>query len=643
MDQDNKHANGNNGQTGADRPQTGETPQQRAAREDAQREIAQQHAALDSVQFETLPQNATPEDMQSEGLRQGVTLEDEQIEAPQLDAVLNDEQIDIPQQNIVLDDVQHETTPTKISQQHIASERQQGSTQRERVKREETPQQRAAREDAQRERVKREEALQQRAAREDAQRERPQRERIQREQTPQQCAAHEDTQRSNKQNEKTQREQAPQQRAAREDVQRVNLQRENTKREETPQKSITKGDAQREIASQREQGNRALPRKHKEPTPFRRAWWKARPAVVLILSIALCAAVFYVAYDYLAQRLFAPVDINDATPIEITVPTGYGASGIARILYEAGGTDEDGNLLDTGVISSKTVFKIYVDFTGKSDKLQAGTYVVSRNMDIEQIVDVLCKGNPPRQTVRFTITEGLTVEEIANKLVALEVFETPDEFLALCKTGEEFTDTYSFINDIKKNPLQQRDYVLEGYLFPDTYEIYADEKPKSIINRMLYRFFEIFTDDYRTRALELNMNIDDIVTLASVIEKEAKVESDFSKVSAVFHTRMEIGMKLESDAPLRYVFKRNTLSFTTEELQNTSLYNTYVHEGLPLGPIANPGKRAIEAALYPNEEFMKMDDKYIFFCLMDVESGALVYAKTLDEHQENVAKYSPDW
>ena len=264
-------------------------------------------------------------------------------------------------------------------------------------------------------------------------------------------------------------------------------------------------------------------------------------------------------------------------------------------------------------------------------------------MDIEQIVDVLCKGNPPRQTVRFTVTEGLTVEEIATKLVALEVLETPDEFLALCKTGEEFSGTYPYIADIPKNPEKERDYALEGYLFPDTYEIYADEKPKAIINRMLSRFLEIFTDDYRAKAQELGMSMDEVINLASLIEKEAKASADFAKVSAVFHTRLERGMKLETDAPLRYIFKRNTLNFTKEQLDDPSPYNTYVHEGLPLGPIANSGKRAIEAALNPDAEFMGMDQPYLFFCLMDTETGALAYAKTLEEHNENVAKYSGNW
>ena len=371
-------------------------------------------------------------------------------------------------------------------------------------------------------------------------------------------------------------------------------------------------------------------------------WRAVRPLLIFLISAGICVFVFTFAFNKVKAKLFSPVDINDATPVEITINSGSGASSIAKKLYEAGGVDEEGNIVSPRLITSKTVFKIYVDFTGKSSKLKAGTYILSRNMDIEQIVDVICEGNPPRTTLKFVVTEGMTAEDIADKLVTLGVLKAKSEFLNLCKTGESFKESYPFVANIPVNSAQARDYALEGYLFPDTYEIYSDESAESIIGRMLTRFGQIMGDEYTARAAKLNMSVDDVITLASLIEKEARHENDFTRVSAVFHLRLDKGMKLQSDAPLKYIFHTSgVLTFTAEQMADTSLYNTHVYEGLPLGPIANPGRKAIEAALYPDKEYM--NEGYLYFCLMDSETGELIYAKTLEEHNANVAKYRPNW
>ncbi len=364
-----------------------------------------------------------------------------------------------------------------------------------------------------------------------------------------------------------------------------------------------------------------------------RAWRALRPAAILLVSLGVCALIAVVGVNKLLDEFVRPVDIRDATPISVTIPSGSAASTIAKLLYEANGVGEQ------GLINSKAAFSIYVDFTGKTKKLKAGTYILSKNMDIPQIVDEICKGNPPRSEVTIVIPEGMDIAAIAEKLESTGVIKSASVFLDLCKTGTEFAD-YSFVAAIPENPRQARDYALEGYLFPDTYKVFTDTTEKAVILKMLMRFFEVFTEDYVERAQELNMSIDDVVTLASLIEKEAK-PADFHKVSAVFYNRMKADMNLGSDAPLRYIFKSNTLQFTQTQLNDPSLYNTHMHKGLPLGPITNPGGAAINAALYPDEEFL--EEGYLYFCLMNPENGALVYAKTLEEHQQNVAKYSPLW
>jgi len=377
--------------------------------------------------------------------------------------------------------------------------------------------------------------------------------------------------------------------------------------------------------------DKTSPKAHKNK--LARTWRGMRPVTILVLSIVICAVIVYVSIDRVLDEFVRPVDTNDATPITVTIEKGAAASEIARVLYEAGGEGQD------GLIKSKAAFSFYVDFTGKSSKLKAGTYVLSRNMDIGQIVDEICKGNPPRTEVSITIPEGMDIESIAAKLEKDGIIKSASTFLELCKTGSEFT-SYAFVSAIPTDPKQARDYVLEGYLFPDTYSVYADTTEKAVILTMLMQFFNVFSDEYVARAEELDMSIDDVVSLASLIEKEA-VPVDFAKVSAVFYNRMAADMNLGSDAPLRYIFKQNTLSFTSEQMNDPSLYNTHMYKGLPLGPITNPGKAAIEAALYPDEDFLT--EGYLYFCLKDPKTGELAYAKTLEEHEANVAKYSPLW
>lgn len=359
---------------------------------------------------------------------------------------------------------------------------------------------------------------------------------------------------------------------------------------------------------------------------LRKIWKAVRPLLVVILSVSIALAGVYAGVKILYNKYIMPMDSNDATPIEIVIPSGYGTSSIGKLLYES------------GLISNKAVFKIYVDFLGKSSNMKAGTYILSKNMDIPQMVDIICEGNPPRETMKITITEGTSVRDIGKQLVSLGLLDNPNEFYELCKTGSSFTE-YSFITEIEDNPDEARKYKLEGYLFPSTYEVYVDSSPKFLINKMLLGFHTTFTSEYAARAAELGMTIDEVITLASLIEREAKT-ADFARVSAVFHNRLTDDMTLGSDAPLRYIFDENTLQFTSEQMESLSLYNTHVYKGLPLGPITNPGEDAIIAALYPDEEFLGV---YYYFCLKDSETGELVFAKTLREHQKNVEKYRPNW
>ena len=376
-----------------------------------------------------------------------------------------------------------------------------------------------------------------------------------------------------------------------------------------------------------------MTRQEQQKQGFKEAWRYLRPLAVGLLSLLLVGVGISLGVRYVLSHFIFPVDAEDNTPIEVVIPKGSSASKIASLLYNARGQDEP------GLIVSTASFKVYVDFVGKANALKAGTYVLSRNMSISEIVEILCQGNEARTTLRFTIPEGYTVESIAAVLKEGGVLESNDTFLSLCREGSLY-GSYSFIDELEEDP--GRRYMLEGYLFPDTYEVYQGVSCDEILSKMLSRFNEIFTEAYRARARELGMSVDQVVTLASIIEKEAAAEGDFARVSAVFHNRLKRDMALESCATLSYVLGVKKYTFEKQEMDTASPYNTYKNEGLPVGPICNPGKTAIEAALYPDEQFL--NEGYLYFCNGDITtSNALLFSKTYEEHQKKVEQYSKYW
>lgn len=372
----------------------------------------------------------------------------------------------------------------------------------------------------------------------------------------------------------------------------------------------------------------------REQRRMRKIWRIAKPVLVAFFSVFIVLVSAYYGVQYVLTHYIKPVDENDSTPIEVVIPKSSSASRIAHILYSCRGENEP------GLIQNTAVFKVYVDFVGKASKMQAGTYILSRNMSMKQIVDIICEGNPPKPTITLTIPEGYTSSDIAAVLKENGLIESQAEFIIECNDASTYS-VFNFLSPVIANP-NGRSVLLEGYLFPDTYEVYEDATVDSICMRMLNRFNEVFTDEYIARAEELGMTMDQVVILASIIEREAQVKTDFPKVSAVFHNRLKQDMPLQSCASLSYVLKVNKYTFTESELQTDSPYNTYQNKGLPVGPICNPGRTAIEAALYPNEAYL--NDGYLYFCNGNpAESKELVFAKTYKEHQKNVKKYQKYW
>jgi len=349
--------------------------------------------------------------------------------------------------------------------------------------------------------------------------------------------------------------------------------------------------------------------------------------VVFVISLFIVVIICTVVFEALNIAFFQPASMFDSSPVGVTIESNSSVSTIAQTLYK------------NGLIRNTMVFKLMVDFFNQGSNLKAGDYVFNRTMTPREIMYKLATGESKPRVLRFTSIEGYTVEEEADSLNKDKIIGTKDTFLALAKTGEEFM-AYDFLSEIPKESILKRKFLLEGYLFPDTYEIYLGSSEKTILSKQIAQFNKVFSDTYRARAEEMGMTVEQVVTLASLIQKEAN-PGEFKKVSAVLHNRLKHNMPLQSCATVQYALGIKRMNLTDADLAYDSLYNTYKYSGYPVGPICNPGKEAIEAALYPYEEYLA--DNYLYFCNKDPEDGELAFSQTLSEHEEKVEQYRPLW
>ena len=323
-----------------------------------------------------------------------------------------------------------------------------------------------------------------------------------------------------------------------------------------------------------------------------------------------------------------PMDPQDDSEIPFAIESGQSLTRVANALETA------------GLIHSRTVFKYYCDFAGMGQKLQIGQYSLKKSMSMTEIAEQLTTGDGNPLVRNITLIPGQTIEEFAAKLVQEGVLGSADAFLDRCRTGEAYKDYYYISDVLSGGNSAQRKYVLEGYLAPNTYEVYTTATEDDIIRKLLSQTEAVFTPELQERMAEMGMTMDQTLTLASIIEKEAG-ESDFARVSAVFHNRLKAKMKLESDVTVHYVTGVLKMALEKQDLSIQNPYNTYVVSGLPAGPICSPSPAAIRAALYPDAAYTA--ENYLFFCAKKPGSGELYFSRTLAEHEQAVAIFSPLW
>lgn len=329
----------------------------------------------------------------------------------------------------------------------------------------------------------------------------------------------------------------------------------------------------------------------------------------MLIPLAIIIIVVWYANSWYSSAITAPVNADDDSKISFIVEKGSVLAAVAIDLKEK------------GLITNEDVFKIYTRLGGFDRKIVAGRFVLSPSMAIPEIVDTLT--DTTLSEVVLTVPEGSTVAEIDNRLVELALIED-GEFE---KSVQNFDD-YETYPSLDKENLRTLAYPLEGYLFPDTYFLPAqDFHPENLIQLMI-KNFEQKIENVAWNKEEHSLY--EIVIMASILEKEVNTSADMPIVSGILWKRLASGWVLGADATLLYLKDDRTIDY--EDLQEESDYNTRKNGGLPPGPIGNPGLETLKAATTPEES------PYWFY-LTTLDTGEVIYSVSNEEHNANKAKY----
>jgi UPF0755 protein len=316
---------------------------------------------------------------------------------------------------------------------------------------------------------------------------------------------------------------------------------------------------------------------------------------LLVLAIIVGAAYVALSYCWLTPtEKFAP-------PREVTIEKGESFHQIARALADA------------GIVRSELALRVYGRMSRTASQIKPGDYAFKGGERIPDVMRHLVKGD--FIVVTITIPEGLTVHEIAERVAATGLV-CEDEFEDAAREGE-------IVRALGLMPLGA-----EGYLFPATYKFSPHAKTNDVLAAMLARFYQVLTPAVEERMFAVGLDPRRLVTMASIVEKEAKAPAERPLIAGVFYNRLRLGMPLQSDPTAEYQLDGAPESAATA-VHTTSAFNTYDFTGLPPGPIANPGLKSIEAALYPTQT------DFLYFVAR--EGGTHVFSKSYDEHRRVIA------
>lgn len=323
--------------------------------------------------------------------------------------------------------------------------------------------------------------------------------------------------------------------------------------------------------------------------------------LAIIVALIFAAVVGVSIYRQIYQK-------QTAADVEVVIPRGSSLSAVAELLARE------------GVIKSPETFAMYGRLRRAANKLHAGIYEFPAGLTMADVLTMIVKGEVKRY--RFTIPEGYNIRDIARVLA-----EHKDFGSVVAAQFVKFAHDPQFADEMGMGGHTS----LEGYLFPDTYVVFSPQDVREIIRPMVVRFKEVYGDDLKLRAKELGMTDHEVVTLASIIEKETGKPEERPLIASVFHNRLKKGMVLATDPTVIYGISNFDGNLRRKDLETPGPYNTYLNAGLPPGPIASPGEKSIRAALYP------ATTNYYFF--VSKNDGSHHFSKTMGEHGRAVQHF----
>lgn len=338
-----------------------------------------------------------------------------------------------------------------------------------------------------------------------------------------------------------------------------------------------------------------------------------RRRIILLAAALISAAVAAALAGLVFVALKRPLEAGGTRKTEVDIPRGASTAEIAALLEAK------------GLVRHRLVMLVLARMSGADGRLRAGRYELSPAMTPEQILVELQKGGRP-PAITFTIPEGYTVEDVIGLLVRRGI--APENELRRAFGNPALVARWLPPEGSPERAAVR--FATEGYLFPDTYRIDPGTTAEKISAMLVRRFERAFPEEFRRRAEELGLSVHQVVTLASIVEREARVPQERPLIAGVYWNRLRRGMRLDADPTVRYALRKYREPLLYADLEVDSPFNTYRHTGLPPGPIASPGEASLRAALYP------ADTPYLYF--VSRGDGTHVFAKTLQEHNRNVAR-----
>ncbi|WP_295361154.1 endolytic transglycosylase MltG [uncultured Pseudoramibacter sp.] len=341
-----------------------------------------------------------------------------------------------------------------------------------------------------------------------------------------------------------------------------------------------------------------------------------RKVFITIIVIALCAVGLCAGWRIYYNSQLEPVS-SSKKKIIVEIPEGSNIDDIAKILY------------DSGLIKNRMVFQSYAGRHSRGIKqIKAANYRFTPSMSSVDIFNAMLNGKDYDGAVAITIPEGKNIKEIGAILESRHICSSAD-FINETKKVSEYKKNYSILSSYPDNAEGRTP--MEGYLFADTYQFTSNSSAATVVSKMLANTQSKFSDAMLKKISDNHQTVDQILTMASLIEMESKLDSDKPKIASVFYNRLAKNMKLQSDATVNYALGEKKTNITNSDLKVDSPYNTYANTGMPIGPICSPSLKSIKAAISP----AKTD--YLYF--VSDSSGKTYYANNLQDHQANVDKY----